>query len=179
MRPRTVGEIESKEWLTAAVTGIAGIVNGGVLMTLGDPGLMQYGIFWELYVVSGLIGIAVLPPIYVTATNPMADSVIAVTAASDWLAGFMGDLVSEFGLASVTAPIGIGIGLVLWVVFGVFLIPITMGALGQSGVFTVPHFGLGMFIGYFFYGFSLGGFFGLAIPELHRRTVAPGTPADG
>lgn len=171
MRPRTIDEIEAHEWVVSVVMAIAGIVNGGVLIILGEASLQELGTFWGLFFASGLLGAVIFPIAAIRLSNEVADSVIAVTSQSDGLASFFGDIVSEFGLASVTAPIGIGIGIGLWLVFGVFLIPIVMTATGQGALFSVPHVSFGMFIGYFFYGFSMGGFFGLVVPALERRKV--------
>lgn len=179
MRQRRVGEIMRMEWFVAVVTALAGAVNGGVLMTLAEPSLMDMSAFWELYVGSCLLGGAVFPILVVRLAKPLSDSVIAFTSASDGLASFMAELVSEFGLASVTAPIGIGVGLVLWVVFGVALIPIVLGAVGAGSMFTFPHVGFGVFVGYAIYGFTLGGFFGLAVQALSKRMVAEEFAAAG
>lgn len=172
MRPRRIGEITGMEWFVAIVTALAGAVNGGVLMTLAEPSLMDLSVFWWLYLGSCLIGGVAFPVLVVRLTNAISYSVISVTSASDGLASFMGDLVSEFGLASVTSPLGVGVGIALWIPFGVVLIPVLLGVVGQGGMFTAPHFGFGVFIAYAIYGFTLGGFYGLAVQSLSKRMVS-------
>lgn len=180
MRRRRVGELTRKEWLTAFGTGAAGLVNGAGLMVLATPGLLGINAFWEFYVLTGLLGAAVFPPLVVLVTNGFAHTTIAVTSRYHRLARDLAPIVGEFGLASVTAPVGVALGLALWFVFGALVIPAVLLWVGRGDPFTVPHLGLDLLVGYVIYGFSLGGFYGLLVqePEVRRRfvrAVRPGT----
>ena len=61
----------------------------------------------------------------------------------------------------------------------VALIPLVLGAVGAGTTFTFPHVGFGVFVGYAIYGFTLGGFFGLAVQALSKRVVAEEIAATG
>lgn len=165
MRRRTVGEITRKEWATSIVVAVAGIVNAAGLMVLLTPALLGLNSFWEAFATSALLGAVAFPPLVVTTTNAVSTFVIEITRRNHWLAGVLATIVGEFGLASVTTPLGIGVGLLLWAVFGVALIPAVLIAVGRGGPLTMPHLGSDLIIGYVVYGLSLGGFYGLLVQE--------------
>jgi hypothetical protein len=173
MRRRTRSEITRKEWVTGLATAAAGAINGAGLMVLSTPALLGLNSFWELYVTSCLLGGALFPVLTVSVTNPISFTVIGVTRRADALAEVLASLIQEYGLATVTTPLGIAVGLVLWLVFGALLIPFLLIAVDRGAPFTLPHLGLDLFIGYAVYGLSLGGFYGLIVqePDVRRRVV--------
>lgn len=181
MDRRSVRSITRKEWVTSVAAGSAGAVNGAGLMVLDTPALLGVNSFWELYVTSCLMGALVFPAVTVTMTNHIADGVIMLTSRSNRLRSLIRDLVDEFGLATVTTPLGVGAALILWVTFGVLLTPFLLTAVDRGGALSFPHFGRDLLLGYLVYGLSLGGFYGLIVQEqeVRRRVVRAIRPNTG
>lgn len=180
MERRSLRNITRKEWVTSLGAGLAGVVNGAGLMVLDTPALLGLNSFWEIYVTSCLLGAVAFPVLTVVFANTLAHAAIEVTTRTDRLASFVGDLVDEFGLATVTTPLGIATALALWLVFGVLVAPFLLITVGRGDAFTFPHLGRDLVVGYLVYGLSLGGFYGLLVQErdLRRRAiraVRPGT----
>ncbi len=155
--PRGIGEIRTKEWIGGLIGGIAGIVNGGLIMSLGGGTL-----FGEL----GAVGIAVIfglltvafPFLVVRFTNHIAFFVIFFSAEFGFVRAISSALVSVFGLASATTFLAFIYVGTFWFVFGVFLLPLALGT-------TFPNTSISFLVGCGAYALFLGGLYGIAVQD--------------
>lgn len=155
--PRGLREVRRKEWIAGILAGIAGIVNGGLIMSIGG------GPLFESLGSVGLVGIfgvmaIVFPALVCRFTNIFSYLIIALSAEFAFVRAIASALVSIFGLASATTALAFIYVGGFWVVFGVFLLPVAFGV-------PYPYLSISFLVGCSTYALFLGGLYGIAVQD--------------
>jgi hypothetical protein len=156
--PRGLSEVRRKEWIAAFLGGAAGIINGGLLMSIGGGPLYE-----SLGAVSivGIFGVmtAVFPVLVCRFTNIFSYIIIALSAEFRFVRVIASTLVSIFGLASATTALAYVYVGGFWAVFGVFVLPAAVpGA-------PIPYLYFPFLLGCSTYALFLGGLYGIAVQD--------------
>lgn len=155
--PRGIREVRRKEWLAAVVGGIAGIVNGGLFMSLGGGQLFSELGAGGIAAIFGVMAVA-FPVLVCRFTNVFSYIIIALSAEFGFVRVLTTALVSIFGLASATTALAFIYAGGFWLVFGVFALPIAFGI-------GVPYLSFSFFFGCMAYALFLGGLYGIAVQD--------------
>lgn len=155
--PRGVGEVRRKEWVAALFGGIAGVVNGGLFMSLGGGPLFESLGAVGIVTIFGVMSVA-FPVLVCRFTNAFSYIIIALSAEFAFVRALASTLVSVFGLASATTALAFIYVGGFWVVFGVFALPIAFGI-------GVPYLSFSFLFGCMAYALFLGGLYGIAVQD--------------
>jgi len=155
--PRGLREVRRKEWAAGVLAGIAGVVNGGLVMSIGGGPLFEsLGAFGFVGVFGGMA--VVFPALVCRFTNAFSYIIIALSAEFGFVRAIASTLVSVFGLASATTALAyIYVG-AFWFVFGVFVLPFALGV-------GVPYLSFSFLLGCSTYALFLGGLYGIAVQD--------------
>jgi hypothetical protein len=155
--PRSFGEIRRKEWIAAVLAGIGGIVNGGLIMSIGGGELFEALGAVGLVAIFGLMTLA-FPFLVVRFTNFVAFFVIFFSSEFGFARSIASTLVSVFGLASATTFLAFVYVGAFWIVFGVFVLPLALGT-------AFPYLSFSFFLGCATFALFLGGLYGIAVQD--------------
>jgi|GEM_PF-5766637 hypothetical protein len=155
--PRGLGEVRRKEWIGSVLGGIAGVVNGGLFMSLGGGRLFESLGALGLVVIFGSMAVA-FPVIVCRFTNVFAYLILALAAEFAFVRVIASTLVSIFGLASATTALAFVYVGGFWLVFGVFVLPLVFGI-------GVPYLSFSFLFGCMSYALFLGGLYGIAVQD--------------
>jgi hypothetical protein len=155
--PRGPREVRRKEWIAGVLAGIAGVVNGGLFMSLGGGPLFESLGAVGLTAVFGSMAI-VFPAIVCRFTNVFAYLILALAAEFAFVRVIASTLVSVFGLASATTALAFVYVGGFWLVFGVFVLPIALGV-------SFPYLSFSFLFGCMAYALFLGGLYGIAVQD--------------
>lgn len=162
-RSTSIRSINLKEVISGLIGGFGGVV----MMTIGinysylGPATNE---IMGLYLVYAVLGVF-FPIIVYKFTNPLSSLIISGSKHSDALAKVLAMNVKLFGLASITFLLGLGVGFMLWLVVGSYLVPYWLN-FTYNYQFAVPTFSGWVLVAHILYGQSLGGLYGLIAQDV-------------
>ncbi|MFP4175174.1 MAG: hypothetical protein ACLFSW_05280 [Halobacteriales archaeon] len=155
--PRGLREVRRKEWIAGIFGGIAGVVNGGLFMSLGSGPLFEALGAVGVTAIFGTMAVA-FPPLVCRFTNVFSYLILALAAEFAFVRVIASTLVSVFGLASATTAMAFIYVGGFWLIFGVFVLPIALGV-------SFPYLSFSFLFGCMAYALFLGGLYGIAVQD--------------
>jgi hypothetical protein len=130
------------DWQAGTVAGVAGGIAMGVMLTMQMTPVIEHAIPAMYGLDGGLEGWV----IHVSHAAVLGVAFAAVLDAADG---------TDWGLGR-TAAVGVGFGVVLWVVLAVLVMPIWLGAVGFPNAPALPNVSVQSLVGHVVYGAVLG-----------------------